>query len=213
MKNFGAPARAAIAAGTAIGVGAARIDTAPDPVLVWSGYGELEINGETYIGVGDHGLMSVVSGAVGGAEQNIALELSGVDPETLALFDMQALRRAPVVCYRLVFDGAGRVMLAAPVFARGRLDQAPKQETPGGTASIRALVETAARGLGRAGGRVRSAADQALVDPADDGLNGVTYAGQTLVYWGGKPPSSAYAAFGGRQPLDVSVGPFDFTFN
>lgn len=195
MKDFGSPARSEIAAGTALSVGAVRIDTLPDPVRVWGGYGEIEIEGETYLGIGDRGLVSVTASALGGAEQNITLEMSGVDPEVLALYDMSALRRAAVICYRLVFDASGHVLLAAPVYARGRLDQAPKEETAGGTATIRALVETAARGLGRGGGRMRSKADQALIDPADDGLKAVSYAGQTTIYFGGRPPQTAAKAF------------------
>jgi len=94
-----------------------------------------------------------------------------------------------------VFDASGQVLLAAPVYARGRLDQAPKEETAGGTATVRAMVETAARGLGRGGGRMRSQADQALIDPSDDGLKSVSFAGQTTIYFGGKVPQTAAQAF------------------
>lgn len=190
MKDFGDAARMAIQENRALSVGAIRIDTQPDPLRVWGGYGDLEIDGETYVGIGDNGLVSVTSAALGGAEQNITLEMSGVDPEVLALYDMTSLRRAAVICYRLVFDSSGQTLLAAPVYSRGRLDQAPKEETAGGTATVRAMVETAARGLGRGGGRMRSLADQSLVDPADDGMKSVSYAGQTTIYFGGKVPST-----------------------
>jgi len=205
MKDLGTAARAAIAAGRAMSVGAVRIDTLPDPVLVWGGYGELEIEGEIYLGIGDSGLVSVTSSAIGGSEQNIVLELSGVDPDVLALYDMSSLRRAAVICYRLVFDARGQVLLATPVYARGRLDQAPKEETAGGTATVRAMVETAARGLGRGGGRMRSKADQTLIDPTDDGLKAVSFAGQTTIYFGGKVPQTAAQAFNIQAALNQAA--------
>lgn len=200
MKDFGDPARAALAAGGAIGVGIVDIDCQPDPVRAWGGYGDQLVDGATFTGVGDRGLVDVVGSAVGDTEQNITLTLSGVDPMMLAAFDMSSLRRAPVVCYRGIFDPVGQNLLAAPVFARGRLDTAPKQETAGADATVSALVETAARGLGRGGGRSRSAADQALVDSADDGFKGVSYAGQVPIYWGGKVPQTAQQALGGVPP-------------
>lgn len=212
MKDFGAPARAAIAAGQVITAGAVAIYCAPTPLFIWGGYGELTIGSDVYVGVGDRGLVSVVGSAVGAAEQNITLTLSGVDPQQLALFDMTALRRSPVVCYRLIFDAAGQTLLDAQVFVSGRLDTAPKQETPGGTATIQALVETAARGLGRGGGRVRSSADQALIDADDDGLKSVSYAGQIQIYWGGKVPQSAQAATGAVAPGSIYPGLDNFTF-
>lgn len=211
MKDFGEEALAAIQANQAMSVGAVSIGLSPDPVRIWGGYGEITIGDDVFVGVGDRGLVSVVGAALGGAEQNMTLELSGVDPNALALFDMAQLRGAPVVVYRLIFDKSGHNFLAAPVYARGRLDQAPKEETPGGQAVIRALVETAARGLRRGGGRTRSYFDQVLNAPADDGLRGVAYAGQNIIYWGGKPPQSAQAAFGGwpgGQPPVPNIDPF-----
>ena len=205
MRDFGDAARDAIAAGEALSVGAVRIDISPDPICFWGGYGELVIEGQTFLGIGDKGLISATSAAMGGAEENLTLELSGVDPDVLAQWNLSALRRAPVICYRLVFDAHGTTLLAAPVFRRGRIEEAPKSETSGGTATIKALVESAARGLGATGARVRSQADQTLIDPEDDGLKGVSYAGETLVYFGGKIPSTAKAAFSAQDAVTTAL--------
>lgn len=205
MRDFGDAAREAIAAGQALSVGAVRIDISPDPICFWGGYGELEIDGQAFIGIGDKGLISVTSGSVGGAEENLTLELSGVDPQVLAQWDLSALRRAPVICYRLVFNAHGDTLLAAPVFRRGRIEEAPKSETSGGTSTLKAIVESAARGLGASGGRIRSQADQALIDPEDDGLKGVSYAGETLVYFGGKIPSTAKQAFTAKDAVTTTL--------
>ncbi|MES2175113.1 MAG: hypothetical protein V4523_14360 [Pseudomonadota bacterium] len=196
MKIFPPAAQAAIDRGDAVTSGAAAILCDP-PIRVWGGYGEQEIDGEIYDGIGDAGLIAVSGGALGGSEQNITLELSGVEPEVIALFDAAAIRRAPVIVHRLIFDSSGTQMLHAEVFKRGTLDQIPVEETPGGTSTIKAMVETAARGLGRRGGRMRTDADQRLIKSADGGFKAIAYAGQKNLYWGGKRPATASSALGG----------------
>lgn len=215
MRDFGTAALAAIEAGQALSVAAVSILTEPDAFNVWGGYGPLTIGDTVFAGIGDRGLVESSTTTVGGSEQNITLELSGLDADTIALVDHVGLRRAPVIVYRLIFDASGTQLLAAPVFARGRVDQAPTEETAGGTATIRCFVETSARGLGRGGGRIRSDADQRLIDPTDDGLKNASFAGQTTIYWGGKIPADARAAFGavpsgaGYGGGYVNLGTFD----
>lgn len=195
MKIYPPDAQAAIDKGDAVTSGAVAILCDP-PIRVWGGYGEIEINGEIYDGIGDAGLMSESGGALGGAEQNVTLSLSGVEPEVIAMFDAAALRRAPAVLHRLIFDSSGTILLHAAVFQRGVLDQIPVEETPGGTSTIKAMVETAARGLGRKGGRMRTDADQRLIKANDGGFKAVAYAGQKNLYWGGKRPATAGSALG-----------------
>jgi hypothetical protein len=194
MKIAPEAAQAAIEAGTATSSGAVYIACDP-PVALWGGYGDLVLGeGEdavTYTGIGDRGLVTVSSGAVGGAEQDVNLELDGIEPQALGLFDASLLRRAPVVVQRLIFDASGTVLLMAYPFTRGRLGPISKVETPKGAAVIRASVEGASRGLGKSGGRMRSDADQRLNDPDDAGLSVVSFANQKTLYLGGKPPATA----------------------
>jgi len=190
MKIFSDEATAAIEAGNAITSGAVDIMTAT-PIRVWGGYGPQVVDGETYDGIGDAGLCSVSGGALGGSEQSVTLELSGVEPEVVAMFDATTLRRVVTIIRRLIFDSSGTRMLHAEVFTRGTLDQVPVEETPGGTATIKAMVETAARGLGRRGGRMRTDADQRLIKLNDGGFKAIAYAGQKNLYWAGKKPATA----------------------
>jgi len=196
MKIFPPAAKVAIDRGDAVTSGAVAILCDP-PVRVWGGYGKQEIDGEIFDGIGDAGLIAAAGSALGGGEQNITLELSGVEPEVIAMFDAATLRRAPCIIYRLIFDSSGTQMLHAEVFQRGSLDQVPVEETPGGTSTIKAMVETAARGLGRRGGRMRTDADQRLIKPSDGGFRAIAYAGQKNLYWGGKRPATAASALGG----------------
>jgi hypothetical protein len=193
MKIFSDEAQAAIERGDAISAGAVEILCDP-PIRVWGGYGPIEIDGMTFDGIGDSGLASVSGSSLGGAEQNVTLSLSGVEPEVLATFNAALLRRAITVVRRLIFDSSGTRLLHAEVFTRGRLDQIPIEETPGGTSTISASVETAARGLGRRGGRMRTDADQRLIKKTDGGFKAIAYAGQKNLYWGGKRPATASSA-------------------
>jgi hypothetical protein len=199
MKDFGTAAREAIAAGAAMSVGAVYIAVPGEPFAVWGGYGEIEIEGVTYVGIGDRGLVSTSTAAVGSGDQGITLELSGIEPQVLELADTRAANRAEVMVRRLIFDASGRNLLAAPVFARGRLDRIKTKDTIGGTSIITAMVEGAVRGLGRAGGRMRSNADQRMCDADDDGMANVAHAGETSIYWGGKPAQTSQQAFSGTK--------------
>lgn len=196
MKVLAPAALAALEAGEAIVAGAVEI--AGDPVLrIWGGYHELTFDGRTFDPIGDRGLVQVTGGALGDAAQNIELILSGIDPETLALLDAAEVSRAPAVLWRLIFNASGTTLLGFNIWARGQLDTLERQEEIGGTASIRARLETAARGLGRRGGRMRSDADQRLVDATDGFFKNVSYAGEKTLYWGGRRPSRAGSALPG----------------
>jgi len=196
MHVYSAGAIAAFEKGDAITAGAVEFASTP-PLRLWGGYGMLNLGGNDFAGTGDKGLVTVLSGALGDSEQNITLSLSGVDPDIAGLITAADVQRTAVAIWELIFDGSGTVLLDAHVHTRGRLDTLPMKERVGGEAALEANIETAARGLGRAGQRMRSDADQRLVDASDGGFRAVSYAGVKTLYWGGKPPSTTGAAVGG----------------
>lgn len=196
MRIYGEAAQAALDDGTAIVSGAVFIDLTP-AFRVWGGYGVLTIEGETFLPIGDRGLVAVSGGSLGAAEQGAELTLSGVDPDVLALVDVADVRGAAVVIWELVFDGSGTTLLAANVDRRGRIDRLVREDIPGGPSIIRAMVEGAARGLGRRSGRMRTDADQRLFLGTDGGFSRVSYAADKTLNWGGKPPERAGAAIPG----------------
>lgn len=196
MKSYTPEALAAFENGTALTVGAVEI--ASDPVVrVWGGNGPITFDGRTFQPVGDYGLVRVVSGALGDAAQNITLVLSGIEPEILELLDASEVQRAPTTLWRLIFDALTYTLLDYHVWARGQLDTLPREEKIGGTATIQANLETAAKGLGRRGGRLRSDADQRLIDANDGFFKNVAYAGEKNLYWGGRKPERAGSVLGG----------------
>jgi hypothetical protein len=216
VKVFSDAALAAIEAGEAISVGAVYLGCTP-AVALWGGYGDLVLtdadgapmvlggDGEPLVfkGVGDKGLVTVAAGQLGASAQKTTLSLSGVESEALAMFDAALLRGAPASIWRLLFNGTGSTLLDARVFTGGAVDQVALEATPGGTATITVTIEGAARTSQRRGGRVRSDADQRVIDPNDAGFSQTSFAGQKTLYWGGKRPEQARAALDAvHQVLD-----------
>lgn len=196
MKTLAPAALAALEAGTAIVTGALEIGCTP-LMRVWGGYYPIIFEGRTFEPIGDRGLAQVAGGALGDAAQNISLILSGIEPKALELLDAENVSGAPAVLWRLIFDQTGNTLLGHNVWARGRLDTLEIDETIGGTATIVAQLETAAKGLGRSGARMRSDADQRLINPSDGFFKNVSFAAEKTLYWGGRRPARAGSALPG----------------
>ncbi|MAM39347.1 MAG: hypothetical protein CL949_12810 [Erythrobacter sp.] len=190
MKTIAPAALAALDRGDAIVVGA--IEIAADPVSrVWGGPWPITFDGRTFEPLGDRTMVQVASGALGGQAQSITLTLSGLEPELLELLEAAEVAGAPTTLWRLIFDSSGTVLLGYNVWGRGRLDTLDREEEIGGTATITAKVETPARSMGKRGARMRSDADQRLIDPDDGFFKHVAYAGEKKLYWGGRAPERA----------------------
>jgi hypothetical protein len=163
-------------------------------VQVWGGYGPIEIETSpgvftTYQGVGDRGMAQQTGGAVGGIAQGVELTLSRLEPELLGLLDANEIKGGAVILRRLIFASDGKTLLDYDIWERGRVDTVSTVETIGGQAAIKVAVESAARGLGRTGARMRSDSDQRLINPNDGYFRFCAYAGEKMLYWGGKKPS------------------------
>lgn len=205
MKSFSAPVLAALERGDAVVGGAIKI--ACDPAIrVFSGYGTVSIDSESYDGIGDRALGQVSGGALGGGAQNITITLSGIEPENLALLDADEVKGAPTAIWRLIWSADGKTLLGAYTFQRGRVDKVTVEETIGETAAIKGMIENAARGLGRRGGRMRSDADQRLIKLNDGFFRNVAYAAEKQLYWGGKRGVRAGSAVGGGNSADPDSG-------
>lgn len=209
MKNITDAAITALSEGTAIVAGAVKIEPVGLPVIrLWGGHGLLSLPGEAeaFMPIADRGLVSVAGGALGGAAQAVTLSLSGIDPETLEVDDSDEAKGAPTTLWRLIFSGDGLTLLDAHIWQRGRLDQITREDEVGGTATITAILETAARSLGRRGGRMRSDADQRLVKANDGFFRNVSFAGEKTLYWGGRKPANARSALGGIRSAGSTSG-------
>lgn len=199
MKSISTAAKNAMADGTAIVLGAVKIEIPGGDVLrLWGGNGPLTIPGEAepFLPLSDRAMVQAAGGAIGGGAQGVSLSLSGIDPEAIEVDDSDTARGAPTTMWRLIFAPTGQ-LLDYHVWQRGRMDQVVREDEIGGTATISATLETAARGLGRRGSRLRSDADQRLIKANDGFFKNVSFAGEKTLYWGGRKPAIASAALGG----------------
>lgn len=188
MKTYNSQTLDALDQGAVITVGAVKIETEAG-FRVWGGEGVITLEGEDYLGIGARGIVQATASQLGGAEQALELVLSGVDSDVIPIIQAANIRNAPATVWRLLFNDTGSTLLAAHKFRRGRVDALPIEDTPGGSAKITARIEGAARGLGRQTGRLRSDADQRLIDASDGGFQWVTQAPLRSLAWGGKPPT------------------------
>lgn len=202
MRSIATGAMDAIEDGTANIGGAVEILAKDEPIRVWSGHGVLTLEGEDYLPLGDREVGIATGAALGGVAQNLSLSMSGLEPSLLELLDAASVKNAPVRVITLIFDGSGTQLLDHFVHRRGRVDRVPVRETSGGTATISVEVEGPGRGLGRRTGRMRSDADQRLIDADDGAMRQVSFAAEKTLYWGGRRPSRAAAAFGGGANRD-----------
>lgn len=197
MKTWSTAAANALAAGNAVVSGAVKI-VATSPARVWGGIGDVSLNdgggAETYTGIGDRGVAQLSSGQAGSSELGASLKLSGVDGSIMPLITAAGVRGAPVVIWRLIYDSTAVNLLDAQVFLRGKVDLLTVDDIAGGEATITLAIEGAARGLGRRRGRIASDADQRLVSATDGGFKRISYAGQKMLYWGGKKGATAASA-------------------
>jgi hypothetical protein len=179
------------------GTSEGRVLAQDSVIRLWGGHGVISFGGNDYLPLGDRAFAQQTAGAIGGIAQGYTLGISGVEADALALLDPAEVKGASVVLYRLIFASDGQTLLDAHVFDRGRGDTLESVETVGGPAVVNYAVESSARGLGRSLSRQRADYDQRLIDSNDGYFRNVAYAGEKMLYWGGKKPSRSGAAVAG----------------
>lgn len=205
MKTYTDEWKAQLLAGGGITHGAVLFGVDP-PVGFWGGYGDLEIDGDTYTGIGARGLVTAAGGQLGSIEAETQLSLSGVDPDQLALVSTSRIKRAAVKIWRLGCNPTGSTVLDATVFTRGRVATAGREEVIGGEAALKVSVEGASSGMGRRGGRMTTDGDQRLIDPDDTALSRIGAAAVKTIYWGGQPPAGPGFVFPGASMVNGILG-------
>ncbi len=186
----------AIAAGACIVSGALRIMT-PAPQCIWGGFWDLSFDGYTYTGLGEPELARGPSFAIGASEIGMTIAVSSLHPELVPAVLEQDMRGAAVVQHRLFFDQHGTTLLHAEPWFRGKVDNVPVSDVPGGAGTIRFKLEGVLRGLGRSGGRLTADQDQRLVDADDGSHRYVSTSGELVLYHGSGAPLRASGLNGG----------------
>jgi hypothetical protein len=175
-----------------------------EPIRLWSGYGNLEINSEIYEGAGAAALITPTSSSIGGANDGLTIDVSGLDPATAQLTEDTDYHQKPITIYRLIFAPDTRTLLGATAFLRGRVDSIVITETIGEQSSLQIQVEGPRRDMNRSGSRLRSDTDQRALG-GDAGLKHVGTASRKTLTWGNKPATAGNVIPAGTTVNGVTI--------
>ena len=160
---------------------------ATGPVYLWSGIGSIFWNGQTWLGVGTLGSISVAEEGSTVEAKGITIGLSGFDSSFLTAVLGEFQLGLPVVVYLGLF--AGGALIASPITAwAGRMDQ-PTITVGGETADIKINCENRLIDLNTSVQRRYTNDDQQLVAPGDLGLSFQSGIQEVVIYWGVIPNS------------------------
>jgi hypothetical protein len=103
--------------------------------------------------------------------------------------ETEAYHQRPVTVYVGFFDIQTQALLAMKRWFTGIIDQAIRKEQANGVATLTVKAEPVSRELTRTGARMRSDADQRLLDATDNFYANVSLAVNQPIYWGKKGAS------------------------
>lgn len=162
----------------------ARIETAGDPLTVWSGLGDLVFEGETYLGVGGLYGISDVEETTELAARGIKFSLSGVPLDMLSTALGQMRQGVPAELRLGLFMLTERTVIGTPtILFRGLTDVPEIDENPDSPV-VSISAENRLIDLDRPRVRRYTTEDQKLTDATDKGFDYVPALQDTQVLFG-----------------------------
>lgn len=132
-----------------------------------------------------------IGSRVGLSSEQVEIVLSYLSPGVAAIMDGLAWHQRPILLSRAFLNPAGEVLHVIPRFS-GFMDAAPVADEADGTASMILTAESNNRELQRSTGRVRSDADQRIVNATDGFFKHTTASAiDQQIFWGRKGPQAA----------------------
>jgi len=153
----------------------------------FSGEGTLDFEGVTYIGAGRFDLADIRQ-SMELAALKVSVTLfsrpgTPLTPDVLATIEQEQYHQRPVRMSTAFFNPDTGALLSVEVWLRGYVDRIVHTDGDDG-AGLEVQIETRTRDITKSGYRVRSDADQRLIDPTDDGLRHVATVHTETVYFG-----------------------------
>jgi hypothetical protein len=159
------------------------------PVYLWTGYGPITWNGQTWQGVGTMGGISVIEEGSNVEAKGITLTLSGFDTTLLPDVLNEFALLLPVYVWFGLFNEGVLIDNPIPCFS-GLMDQ-PTIDIDGKTSTISINCESKLLSLDVAVDRRYSADDQQRDWPGDLGMNWVNSIQEITLLWGQATVSGA----------------------
>jgi hypothetical protein len=158
------------------------------PVYIWSGFGSIVWNGQTWLGAGALGSISMIEDGSTVEPRGIQLGFSGFDSTLLPSVLSEFALGQPVTVYLGLFSGGS--LIASPVIAwAGQVDQ-PNIDANSQTAKISINCERRLIDLNVPVGRRYTTEDQQRDWPGDLGFIFGPQCAQITLYWGSAPTST-----------------------
>lgn len=162
---------------------AVYLDFASGPVGMWSGYGDITIDGNTFIGVGSLMNVSTVDETTELEAKGASITLSGISSTYLSLALQEPYQgREATIYFGVTLSTGAREFVE--IFS-GELDQMNILEASD-TATIQVTVENSLIKLERPIIRRFTDEDQKTRFPTDDGFKFVAGLQNKEIYWGRK---------------------------
>lgn len=162
------------------------LDFPDEPVYIWSGRGNLEFEGNNFIGVGDLGAISVIEETSTLKASNIDLELNGIPRQDLSLvrttLDSHYQGR-DVRVWQGFMDKMWELIPDPILVWIGRMDT-PQITSSGDTVSVQLTAEHELVDMDRARIRRYTNQDQQIDYPGDRGLEFVVALQEKEIVWG-----------------------------
>ena len=138
----------------------------------WGGYGTLTVNSIPYVGAGSLIEIQPVNMGTDLSASPLVVKLRAVPeteltPDVLATIDNYAYKNRPAHLTLAYFDRVTGGMVTAIQWWQGYIDLISHDQVIGGEYSLTAHLEPMSLDHARTGYRMRSDADQKLIDPAD----------------------------------------------
>lgn len=187
-RNMSGALQSALSAGIIWPAIFAEIHFSTGPVYIWSGYGPITWSGQTWVGAGDLGSISVIEGGSNVEARGITLTLSGINSSIVLDCLNQFQQGLPAIISLGTFTDSTRTTLVVdPVSAwTGRMDQA-SIEIGAESSSITLMLETRLLEMNVAVDRRYTNDDQQLRAPGDLGFSFVQGQINEILYWGRTP--------------------------
>lgn len=152
-------------------------------VRLWSGYGDLLWNGQTWQGVGHLAGISPIQEDGQISAKGITVSLSGIPQSLIAVALSEARQGKPGKIWLGAMDSAGAVVVDPYLSFSGRLD-VPEIDEGADTATITITYESRLIDLERPRERRYTANDQALDYPGDKGFDYIPSLQDKQIVWG-----------------------------
>jgi hypothetical protein len=161
----------------------------------FSGHGEFTYNSVTYQGAGSIIAISPAAASADGTAQGLKLTVNaaardGLDTSILSTIETVNYAGRPVIYSVGYLHPDTYALLSVETAWRGFVDYGEHSITEGGDAAFTFHCESRSLDLGRSGYRMRTDADQRMIDPNDGSLKAVSTTGQKQLAFGRVTPET-----------------------